>query len=124
MTYAREFAVPRVCLDRRLGFVMTVPRNACRSGVLAPVNFPFYSRISAWMPVPRNWHCLAWPHSSITEEDQLALNAGWLKSCPLLDKSGQKWILAGDGLSAFDPTATLAVPKGSTLGAGWLGVAK
>ena len=39
MTYAREFAVPRFCLDRRLGFVMTVPMNACRSGVLAPVNF-------------------------------------------------------------------------------------
>jgi hypothetical protein len=58
------------------------------------------------------------------QEDQLALNAGWLKSCPLLDKSGQKWILAGDGLSAYDPTATLAVPKGSALGAGWLGVAK
>ena len=61
------------------------------------------SRASVWVPVARNWHYLAWPHSSITEEDQLALNAGWLKSCPLLDKSGQKWILAGDGLSAFDP---------------------
>src|ERR1035437_9415725 len=35
------------------------------------------------------------------QEDQLALNAEGLKSCPLLDKSGQKWILAGDGLSAF-----------------------
>jgi hypothetical protein len=27
--------------------------------------------------------------------------------CPLLDQSGQTWILARDGLSAFDPTATL-----------------
>src|ERR1035437_3146493 len=41
------------------------------------------------------------------QEDQLALNAGWLKSFPLLDKSGQKWILSGDGLSAFDPKQTL-----------------
>jgi hypothetical protein len=23
--------------------------------------------------------------------------------CPLLDNSGQRWILARDGLSAFDP---------------------
>ena len=29
--------------------------------------------------------------------------------CPLLDQSGQKRILARDDLSAFDPTATLAV---------------
>ena len=28
--------------------------------------------------------------------------------CPLLDQSGQRWILARDGLSANDPTATLA----------------
>src|SRR5450759_4014133 len=28
---------------------------------------------------------------------------------PLSDNSGQRWILAGDGLSANDPTATLAV---------------
>ena len=28
--------------------------------------------------------------------------------CPLLDQSGQQWILARDGLSANDPTATLA----------------
>jgi hypothetical protein len=27
--------------------------------------------------------------------------------CPLLDKSGQQWIFARDGLSAFDPTATI-----------------
>jgi len=25
------------------------------------------------------------------------------KFCPLLDNSGQMWILARDGLSAFDP---------------------
>jgi hypothetical protein len=33
--------------------------------------------------------------------------------CPLLDQSGQSWILARDGLSAFDPTATLAVHCGN-----------
>jgi len=26
--------------------------------------------------------------------------------CPLLDKSGQRWILASDGLSAYDPERT------------------
>jgi hypothetical protein len=35
------------------------------------------------------------------------------KICPLLDNSGQRWILARDGLSAFDPTATLAVHCGN-----------
>src|SRR5450759_4772811 len=29
--------------------------------------------------------------------------------CPLLDQSEQTWILARDGLSAYDPSATLAV---------------
>src|SRR5450830_1775853 len=33
--------------------------------------------------------------------------------CPLLDQSGQRSILAYDGLSAFDPTATLAVHCGN-----------
>jgi ligand-binding sensor domain-containing protein len=28
--------------------------------------------------------------------------------CPLLDQSGQIWILARDGLSAFDPKRTAA----------------
>jgi hypothetical protein len=32
--------------------------------------------------------------------------------CPLLDQSGQTWILARDRLSAYDPTATLAVHCG------------
>jgi hypothetical protein len=31
------------------------------------------------------------------------------KFCPLSDNSGQRWIFARDGLSANDPTATLAV---------------
>jgi hypothetical protein len=39
--------------------------------------------------------------------------------CPLLDQSGQKWILAHDGLSAFDPTATLAVHCGNGFNAGF-----
>jgi hypothetical protein len=29
--------------------------------------------------------------------------------CPLSDNSGQRWILGRDGLSAYDPSATLAV---------------
>jgi hypothetical protein len=29
--------------------------------------------------------------------------------CPLLDQSGQRWIFARNGLSAYDPSATLAV---------------
>jgi hypothetical protein len=33
--------------------------------------------------------------------------------CPLLDQSGQRWILACDGLSAFDPERTLAVHCGN-----------
>ncbi len=33
-----------------------------------------------------------------------AASANW----SLLDQSGQKWILAGDGLSAFDPKQTFA----------------
>jgi hypothetical protein len=39
--------------------------------------------------------------------------------CPLLDKSGQRWIFARDGLSAFDPTATLAVHCGIIFDAGF-----
>jgi ligand-binding sensor domain-containing protein len=32
--------------------------------------------------------------------------------CLLSDNSGQTWILARDGLSAFDPTATLGLIAG------------
>jgi hypothetical protein len=39
--------------------------------------------------------------------------------CPLLDNSGHRWILARDGLSAFDPTATLAVHCGNGFDAGF-----
>src|SRR5450631_4111469 len=39
--------------------------------------------------------------------------------CPLLDKSGQRLILARDGLSAYDPTATLAVHCGNGFTAGF-----
>jgi hypothetical protein len=35
------------------------------------------------------------------------------KICPLSDNSGQNPILARDGLSAFDPSATLAVHCGN-----------
>jgi hypothetical protein len=33
------------------------------------------------------------------------------RECPLSDNSGQRWILARDGLSAYDPTATFATQK-------------
>ena len=118
MTYCGEITVPRVCLERGLGFARMVPMNVWGLGAWR-LSVSLCSRASVWVPVARNWHYLAWPHSSITEEDQLALNAGRLKSCPLLDKSGQKWILAGDGLSAFDPTATLAVHCGNGFDAGF-----
>jgi hypothetical protein len=39
--------------------------------------------------------------------------------CPLSDKSGQRWILARDGLSAYDPTATLTVHCGNVFDAGF-----
>jgi hypothetical protein len=39
--------------------------------------------------------------------------------CPLLDQSGQRSILAGDGLSAFDPTATLVVRCSNSFNAGF-----
>jgi hypothetical protein len=39
--------------------------------------------------------------------------------CPLLGKSGQRWILARDGLSAYDTTATLAVHCGNGFDAGF-----
>jgi hypothetical protein len=41
------------------------------------------------------------------------------KFCPLSDNSGQRSILAGNGLSAFDPTATLAVQCGNGFNAGF-----
>jgi hypothetical protein len=39
--------------------------------------------------------------------------------CPLLDQSGQRWIFGRDGLSAYDPTATLAVHCGNGFNAGF-----
>ena len=39
--------------------------------------------------------------------------------CLLLDQSGQRSILARDGLSVFDPTATLAVHCGNGFDAGF-----
>src|ERR1019366_10492512 len=38
--------------------------------------------------------------------------------CPLLDQSGQRWIFGRDGLSAYDPSATLAVHCGKGFDAG------
>jgi hypothetical protein len=51
----------------------------------------------------------------------LALNeqSSRARVCPLLDQSGQSWILAREGLSANDPTATLAVHCGNGFGAGF-----
>jgi hypothetical protein len=37
--------------------------------------------------------------------------------CPLLDQSGQRLILAGDGLSAYDPQRTLSVRRRSSVNA-------
>ena len=37
----------------------------------------------------------------------LADNRGTATICPLLDQSGQRWILARDGLTADDPKRTL-----------------
>ena len=39
--------------------------------------------------------------------------------CPLLGNSRQRWNLARDGLSAYDPTATLAVHRGNGFDAGF-----
>jgi hypothetical protein len=39
--------------------------------------------------------------------------------CPLLDQSGQQWNFARDGLSAYDPSATLAVHFGNVFDAGF-----
>jgi hypothetical protein len=39
--------------------------------------------------------------------------------CPLSDNSGQPWILARNGLSANDPTATLAVHCGNGFDVGF-----
>jgi putative ABC transport system substrate-binding protein len=41
------------------------------------------------------------------------------RACPLLDQSGQRLILARDGLSAFDPSATSAVHYGNGFDAGF-----
>jgi hypothetical protein len=48
----------------------------------------------------------------------ISRHRGGSPTCPLSDKSGQSWILARDGLSAFDPTATLAVHCGNGFDAG------
>jgi len=41
------------------------------------------------------------------------------KFCPLSDNRGQQWIFARDGLSANDPSATLAVHCGIGFDAGF-----
>lgn len=47
------------------------------------------------------------------ERPLLALSVirGAATFCPLLDKSGQRWISARDGLSSFDPKRTLRLIK-------------
>jgi hypothetical protein len=49
----------------------------------------------------------------------LSGHSNFARICPLLGNSGQPWILARDGLSAFDPTATLAVHCGNFFDAGF-----
>jgi hypothetical protein len=58
---------------------------------------------------------------SACEMTRLALNgqSNRIRVCPLSDNSGQKWILARDGLSAFDPKRTLAVHCGTGFAAGF-----
>jgi hypothetical protein len=41
----------------------------------------------------------------------LSGQSDWTRVCPLLDNSRQRWILARNGLSANDPTATNVSPK-------------
>src|SRR5450756_1545708 len=55
------------------------------------------------------------PHLDSTQSGQFSRT----RVCPLLDQSRQRSILAGDGLSAYDPTATLAVHCGNDFGAGF-----
>src|SRR5450759_4660699 len=55
------------------------------------------------------------PHLDSTQSGQ----SNRTRVCPLLDQSGQRWILACDGLSAFDPSATLAVHCGNGFDAGF-----
>ena len=56
----------------------------------------------------------------------LALNGQFNRArvCPLSDNSGQKLILARDGLSANDPTETLAVHCGNGFDAGFSPLSK
>ena len=90
---------------RRETSILSATQTARASAVAVAwrLSVSLCSRASVWVPVARNWHYLAWSHSSVGKEDQLALDAGGLKFCPLLDQSGQRRILARDGLSAFDP---------------------
>jgi hypothetical protein len=49
----------------------------------------------------------------------LADNSAALAFVRYWSNSGQRWVLARDGLSAFDPTATLAVHCGNGFDAGF-----
>jgi hypothetical protein len=57
--------------------------------------------------------------SLLQQNRHLADILGAATFCPLSDNSGQTWILAGDGLSANDPSATLAVHCGNGFDAGF-----
>ena len=92
-----------------MGWSIIFPMNACRSGGSALVSFPLFQGI--WLRAGSSElasSCMI-DRTPRLQADQLAFNAEGLKFCPLLDKSGQKWILAGDGLSAYDPSATIHV---------------
>jgi hypothetical protein len=55
-------------------------------------------------------------HRSLLAHSVISLRC---KICPLLDNSGQRWIIGRYGLSAFDPSATLAVHCGNDFDAGF-----
>src|ERR1019366_2018966 len=99
----------------RSGAWSELPKHASVAAVAWRLSASLCSRAYVWVPVARNWHCLAWSHSSVGKEDQLALDAVGLKSCSLSDNSGQRSILAGDGLSANDPKRTLVAPPSAVL---------
>jgi hypothetical protein len=49
----------------------------------------------------------------------LSRHSSRTRVCPLLDQSGQRWVFARDGLSAFDPQQALAVHCSNGFDAGF-----
>src|ERR1022692_3098813 len=76
----------------------------CRSGGLAPVSFPLFQG-AAGGPVARNWHHLAWLHSSVTEEGQLALvRPEGRNLVAYWGNNGQRSVRRLNRYAAIDPT--------------------